>query len=96
MEYNFQGGTFDHLPVCLDFRSGKLYPNERPGLVMELDPKPLRRLRRSPNRGQRVHKPTFDPMDRLQLVALLRAFFLAFVAQVQSSLRLRFIARSNR
>ncbi len=41
MEYNFQGKTFPHLPVCLDFNGGKLYPNERPGLGVELDMKPL-------------------------------------------------------
>lgn len=44
MEYNFQGRTFDYLPVCLDFRNGKLYPNERPGLGVELDPKPLTQI----------------------------------------------------
>ena len=37
MEYNFQGRTLQHLPVCLDFRNGKLYPNDRPGLGVELD-----------------------------------------------------------
>ena len=37
MEYNFQGHTLPHLPVCLDFKDGKLYPNERPGLGVELD-----------------------------------------------------------
>jgi galactonate dehydratase len=42
MEYNFQGRTFPYLPVCLDFRNGKLYPNERPGLGVELDLKPLK------------------------------------------------------
>ncbi|HEX3685749.1 MAG TPA: mandelate racemase/muconate lactonizing enzyme family protein [Bryobacteraceae bacterium] len=41
MEYNFEGRTFSHLPVCLDFKHGKLYPNERPGLGVELDTKPL-------------------------------------------------------
>lgn len=30
-----------HLPVCLDFKNGKLYPNRRPGLGVELDTKPL-------------------------------------------------------
>ena len=44
MEYNFQGRTFDYLPVCLDFRNGKLYPNERPGLGVELDTKPLTQI----------------------------------------------------
>src|SRR5450755_468682 len=37
MEYNFQGKILPHLPVCLDFRDGKLYPNDRPGLGVELD-----------------------------------------------------------
>jgi galactonate dehydratase len=42
MEYNFQGRTFPHLPVCLDFKNGKLYPNERPGLGVELDMKQIK------------------------------------------------------
>lgn len=41
MEYNFQGRTFSYLPVCLDFKNGKLYPNERPGLGVEVDLKQL-------------------------------------------------------
>jgi L-alanine-DL-glutamate epimerase-like enolase superfamily enzyme len=42
MEYNFQGRTLPHLPVCLDFKAGKLYPNDRPGLGVELDMKQLK------------------------------------------------------
>jgi galactonate dehydratase len=41
MEYNYQGRTLPHLPVCLDFKNGKLYPNERPGIGVELDMKQL-------------------------------------------------------
>src|SRR5579875_3647043 len=41
MEYNYQGRTLPHVPVCLDFHNGKLYPNERPGLGVELDMKYL-------------------------------------------------------
>jgi L-alanine-DL-glutamate epimerase-like enolase superfamily enzyme len=41
MEYNFHGRTFPYLPQCLDFKEGKLYPNERPGLGVEVDMKPL-------------------------------------------------------
>ncbi len=37
MEYNYQGRTLDYLPKCLDFKDGKLYPNDRPGLGVELD-----------------------------------------------------------
>lgn len=37
MEYNYQGRTLSHLPQCLDFKDGKLYPNDRPGLGVELD-----------------------------------------------------------
>lgn len=42
MEYNFEGRTLPHVPVCLDFNNGKLYPNERPGLGVELDMKYLK------------------------------------------------------
>ena len=44
MEYNFQGKTLRHLPVCLDFKNGKLYPNDRPGLGVELDMKQLKQV----------------------------------------------------
>ena len=44
MEYNFQGRTLPHVPVCLDFKNGKLYPNDRPGLGVELDMKQLRQI----------------------------------------------------
>jgi galactonate dehydratase len=44
MEYNFQGRTLPHLPVCLDFKNGKLYPNDRPGLGVELDMKQLEQI----------------------------------------------------
>ncbi|MBV9083009.1 MAG: mandelate racemase/muconate lactonizing enzyme family protein [Acidobacteriaceae bacterium] len=37
MEYNFQGRTLSYLPQCLDFKNGKLYPNDRPGLGVEVD-----------------------------------------------------------
>src|SRR5580692_5245491 len=44
MEYNYQGRTLPHLPVCLDFKNGKLYPNDRPGLGVELDMKQLTQI----------------------------------------------------
>jgi len=42
MEFNYQGKTLPHLPACLDFKNGKLYPNDRPGLGVELDMKQLK------------------------------------------------------
>ncbi|MFP5206942.1 MAG: mandelate racemase/muconate lactonizing enzyme family protein [Acidobacteriota bacterium] len=44
MEYNYQGRPIPHLPVCLDFKDGKLYPNERPGLGVEADFKQLTQI----------------------------------------------------
>ena len=44
MEYNYQGRTLPYLPQCLDFKDGKLYPNERPGLGVELDYKQLTQI----------------------------------------------------
>ena len=32
------------MPVCLDFKNGKLYPNDRPGLGVELDMKQLKQI----------------------------------------------------
>jgi galactonate dehydratase len=42
MEYNFEGRVNPQVPVCLDFKQGKLYPNDRPGLGVELDMKQLK------------------------------------------------------
>lgn len=44
MEYNYQGRPLTHLPQCLDFKEGKLYPNDRPGLGVELDLKELTQI----------------------------------------------------
>ncbi len=44
MEYNYQGRTLSYLPQCLDFKDGKLYPNERPGLGVEVDFKQLTQI----------------------------------------------------
>lgn len=44
MEYNFQGRTLPHLPVCLDFKNGKLFANDRPGIGVELDMKQLKQI----------------------------------------------------
>ena len=37
MEYNFGGRTIPYLPQGLDFRGGKLYPTDKPGLGVEVD-----------------------------------------------------------
>jgi L-alanine-DL-glutamate epimerase-like enolase superfamily enzyme len=61
MEYNFQGKTFPYLPQCLDFKDGKLYPNERPGLGVELEMKPLTLITEvteyTANRAQTYFRP---------------------------------------
>jgi galactonate dehydratase len=44
MEYNYQGRTLDYLPKCLDFKDGKLYPNDRPGIGVEVDLKLLTQI----------------------------------------------------
>jgi L-alanine-DL-glutamate epimerase-like enolase superfamily enzyme len=42
MEYNYAGTPIAYLPEFLDFKEGKLWPNERPGLGVEVDLKLLR------------------------------------------------------
>jgi L-alanine-DL-glutamate epimerase-like enolase superfamily enzyme len=44
MEYNFEGRVNPQVPVCLDFKQGKLYPNDRPGLGVDLDMKQLKQV----------------------------------------------------
>ena len=44
MEYNYGDRPIDYLPEFVDFRNGKTYPNERPGLGVTLDPKPLKKI----------------------------------------------------
>jgi L-alanine-DL-glutamate epimerase-like enolase superfamily enzyme len=36
-EYNFGGRTPDYLPTSFDFKDGKFYPNDRPGLGVSVD-----------------------------------------------------------
>jgi galactonate dehydratase len=44
MEYNFGGRIIPYLPAALDFREGKLYPNDRPGLGVEIDKNQLKMI----------------------------------------------------
>jgi galactonate dehydratase len=61
IEYNYQGKTIPHVPVGLDFKDGKLYPNERPGLGVELDMKSLKLIteitQRVTERAQTYFRP---------------------------------------
>jgi hypothetical protein len=41
-EYNYGERPIDYLPQCLDFKKGKLYTNERPGLGVTLEAKLLK------------------------------------------------------
>ncbi len=41
LEYNYGGRPIDYLPECLDFKNGKAYTNQRPGLGATLDLKLL-------------------------------------------------------
>ena len=42
VEYNFVDKQFDYLPESFDFRKGKLYTNDRPGLGVTIEPKLLK------------------------------------------------------
>jgi L-alanine-DL-glutamate epimerase-like enolase superfamily enzyme len=44
MEYNLLGRQLPHLPECVDFKDGKIWPNRRPGLGVTLDRKPMKLL----------------------------------------------------
>lgn len=61
MEYNYGGRTIPHMPVGLDFKDGKLYPNERPGLGVELDMSQLKQVmevtKYATNRAQTYFRP---------------------------------------
>jgi galactonate dehydratase len=61
MEYNFGGRTIAHLPEALDFRAGKLYPSDRPGLGVDVDWTKLKMTaeftQRITNRAQTYFRP---------------------------------------
>jgi L-alanine-DL-glutamate epimerase-like enolase superfamily enzyme len=61
MEYNYGGRTIAYLPQAMDFRSGKLYPNDRPGLGVEVDWTKLKMTaeftERITNRAQTYFRP---------------------------------------
>jgi len=41
MEYNYGGRPIPYLPECLDFKNGKAYRNDRPGLGVTADLKAM-------------------------------------------------------
>ncbi len=43
-EYNYGGRPIDYLPECLDFKEGKVYANDRPGLGVTLDLKRVKQI----------------------------------------------------
>ena len=61
LEYNYGSRTIPHMPVCVDFKDGKLWPNDRPGLGVELDMKQLKMVteitQRVTNRAQTYFRP---------------------------------------
>ncbi len=52
-EYAFGGRTFDYLPEWADFRNGKFHPNDRPGLGVTLDTRPLTQIGEVTEPGRR-------------------------------------------
>jgi L-alanine-DL-glutamate epimerase-like enolase superfamily enzyme len=44
MEYNYGGRPIDYLPECLDWREGKAYTNQRPGLGVTADMSKLKQI----------------------------------------------------
>jgi L-alanine-DL-glutamate epimerase-like enolase superfamily enzyme len=58
-EYNYGERVIDYLPECLDFKQGKVYPNERPGLGATLEMKLLKPIGEvtQPIRGRLYQRP---------------------------------------
>ena len=53
LEYNHGGRAIDYLPECLDFRNGKVYTNQRPGLGVTADMKRLTQIGEVTEPGRR-------------------------------------------
>jgi L-alanine-DL-glutamate epimerase-like enolase superfamily enzyme len=52
-EYNYGDRALPYLPECLDFKNGKLYTNERPGLGVTLDLKQVKLISQVTETGRR-------------------------------------------
>jgi galactonate dehydratase len=53
LEYNFGGRPIDYLPECLDFKNGKAYTNQRPGLGVTMETKLLTQIGEVTQPGRR-------------------------------------------
>ncbi|MCC7009535.1 MAG: mandelate racemase/muconate lactonizing enzyme family protein [Acidobacteria bacterium] len=53
LEYNYGGRPIDYLPECLDFRQGKAYTNQRPGLGVTPDMSKLTQIGEVTEPGRR-------------------------------------------
>jgi galactonate dehydratase len=53
MEYNYGGRPIDYLPECLDFKNGKAYTNQRPGLGVTAEMKLLTQIGEVTEPGRR-------------------------------------------
>lgn len=53
MEFNYGDRPIEHLPECLNFRNGKAYPNDRPGLGVTLDMNRLQQIGEVTEPGRR-------------------------------------------
>jgi galactonate dehydratase len=54
MEYNYGGRPIDYLPECLDFKNGKAYTNQRPGLGVTPEMKLLTQIGEVTEPGRRM------------------------------------------
>jgi L-alanine-DL-glutamate epimerase-like enolase superfamily enzyme len=59
-EYNYGARRIDYLPEYVDFKQGKVYVNDRPGLGVTLDTKPLKPLGEV---TQPVRRPIYQRPD---------------------------------
>jgi galactonate dehydratase len=53
LEYNYGGRPIDYLPECLDFKNGKAYTNQRPGLGVTMEMKLLTQIGEVTEPGRR-------------------------------------------
>jgi L-alanine-DL-glutamate epimerase-like enolase superfamily enzyme len=60
LEYNYGGRPIPYLPECLDFKDGKAYTNDRPGLGVTLEVQQVKlvsEVTQAQRRGSLYHRP---------------------------------------